>query len=69
MNDVVSEHVLFLGSCSMCVFDMTGGHWISIYVDDDGHYGEYFDSMGLASTRLSERYNNNNNTKIYNAHM
>jgi len=47
----------------MCMFaskgiDMTGGHWISIHVDDDGHYGEYFDSMGLAPTRLFERYMN-----------
>ena len=35
---------------------MTAGHWIAIYVDDDGHYSEYFDSMGLAPTRLFERY-------------
>jgi len=38
--------------------DMTGGHWIAIYVDDDGHYDEYFDSMGLAPARLFERYMN-----------
>jgi len=37
---------------------MTAGHWIAIYVDDDGHYGEYFDSMWLAPTRLFERYKN-----------
>jgi len=57
MNDVVSEHVFFLGSCSMCMFaskgiDMTGGHWIAIYADDDGYYGEHFDSMGFAPTRV-----------------
>jgi len=37
---------------------MTAGHWIAIFVDDDGHYGEYFDSMGLALIRLFERYMN-----------
>jgi len=41
----------------MCMFaskgiDMTGGHWIAIYADDDGYYGEHFDSMGFAPTRV-----------------
>jgi len=37
---------------------MRGEHWIAIYVDDDEHCGEYFDSMGLAPTRPFERYVN-----------
>jgi len=28
---------------------MPGEHWIAIYVDDHGRYGEYFDSLGRAS--------------------
>ena len=27
-------------------------HWIAIYVDDDGHYGEYFDSLGRAPKKV-----------------
>ena len=37
---------------------MPGEHWIAIYVDDDGHYGEYFDSLGRAATRQFEHYMN-----------
>jgi len=37
---------------------MSGEHWIAIYVDDDGRYGENFDSLGRAPTRLFERYIN-----------
>ena len=25
-------------------------HWIAIYVDENGHYGEYFDSLGRVPT-------------------
>ena len=28
------------------------------YVDDDGRYGEYFDPLGRAPTRVFERYMN-----------
>ena len=37
---------------------MPGEHWVAIYVDDDRRYGEYFDSLGRAPTRLFERYMN-----------
>ena len=37
---------------------MPGEHWIAIYADDDGRYGEYFNSLGRAPTRLFERYMN-----------
>ena len=30
----------------------------SPYVDDDGHYGEYFDSLGRPPNRLFEHYMN-----------
>jgi len=33
-----------------------GEHWIVIYVDDDGRYGEYFDSFGRAPTGEFKRY-------------
>ena len=36
--------------------DESGEHWIAVYVDDDEHYGEYFDSLGRAPTRTFERY-------------
>jgi len=38
--------------------DMPGEHWIAISVDDDGRYGEYFDSFGRAPTEVFERYMN-----------
>jgi len=38
--------------------DMPGEHWIAIYVDDDGRYGEYFDPIGRAPTRVFEHYMN-----------
>ena len=34
---------------------MRGEHWIAIYVDDDGHYGECF---GRVPTRQFENYMN-----------
>jgi len=37
---------------------MPGEHWIAIYVYDDGHYGEYIDSLGRAPTRQFEHYMN-----------
>ena len=37
---------------------MPGEHWIAIYVDDDGRYGEYFDSLGRRPTAIFERYMN-----------
>jgi len=30
-------------------------HWIAIYVDENGHYGEYFDSLGRVPTHTFER--------------
>jgi len=30
--------------CNTDPCSMPGEHWIAIYVDDDGHHGEYFDS-------------------------
>jgi len=36
--------------------DESGEHWIAICVDDDGHYGEYFDSLGRAPNRTFEHY-------------
>ena len=44
--------------CNTNPSDMPGEHWIAIYVDDDGHYGEYFDSLGREPTRVFERYIN-----------
>jgi len=44
--------------CNTDPSDMPGEHWVAIYVDDDGRYGEYFDSLGRAPTRLFERYMN-----------
>jgi len=44
--------------CNTDPSDMSGEHWIAIYVDVDGHYGEYFDSLGRARNRLSEHYIN-----------
>ena len=38
--------------CNTDPSDMPREHWIAIYVDDDGHYGEYFDSLGRAPDRL-----------------
>ena len=38
--------------------DIFGEHWIAIYVNDDGHYGEYFDSFGRAACGVFERYMN-----------
>jgi len=43
--------------------DMSGEHWIIIYVDDDGHYEEYLHSLGhvlCGSTWLFERYVSDN---------
>ena len=39
----------------MYASDMRGEHWIAIYVDDDGHYGECF---GRVPTRQFENYMN-----------
>ena len=36
--------------CNTDPSDESGEHWIAIYVDDDGHYAEYFDSLGRART-------------------
>jgi len=36
--------------------DMPGEHWIAIYVDYGGRYGEYFDSLGRRPTDAFERY-------------
>ena len=44
--------------CNTDPSDMPGEHWIAIYVDDDGHYGEYFDSLGRAPNRLFKHYMN-----------
>ena len=44
--------------CNTDPSNMPGEHWIAIYVDDDGHYGEYFDSLARAPSRLFERYMN-----------
>ena len=44
--------------CNTDQSDMPGEHWIAIYVDDDGRYGEYFDPLGRAPTRIFERYMN-----------
>ena len=44
--------------CNTDPSDMPGAHWIAIYVDDDGHYGEYFDSLGREPARVFERYMN-----------
>ena len=30
-------------------------HWIAIYVDENGHYGEHFDSLGRVPTHTFER--------------
>jgi len=42
--------------CNTDPSDESGEHWIAIYVDDGGHCGEYFDSLGRAPTRAFERY-------------
>ena len=42
--------------------DMPGEHWVAIYVDDDGRYGEYFDSLGRRPTATFERYMNKHQT-------
>jgi len=53
--------------CNTDPSDMPGEHWIAIYVDDDGRYGEYFDPLGRAPTRVFERYMNEHCYKwIYN---
>jgi len=53
--------------CNTDPFDESGKHWIDIYVDDDEHYGEYFDSLGRAPTRSFKRYINGHCRKwIYN---
>ena len=44
--------------CNTDPSDMPVEHWIAIYVDDDGRYGEYFDPIGRASTRVFEHYMN-----------
>jgi len=44
--------------CNTDPSTMPGEHWIAIYVDDDGHYGEYFDSLGRAHTQQFEHYMN-----------
>jgi len=44
--------------CNTDPSDASGKHWIAIYVDDDGHYGEYFDSLGRAPSDTFERYMN-----------
>jgi len=38
--------------------DMPDQHWVVIYVDEDGHHGEYFDSLGRRPDRVFERYMN-----------
>ena len=46
---------------SVCNTDpsiVLGKHWIAIYVDDGGDYGEYFHSLGRAPTRQFEHYMN-----------
>jgi len=37
-----------------------GEHWIAIYVDADGRYGEFFDPLGRAPCLAFERYMNEN---------
>jgi len=49
---------LLVCMCNTDPSDMSGEHLVAIYVDDDGHYGEYFDSIGRAPNRLSEHYIN-----------
>ena len=51
--------------CNTDPSDESGKHWIAIYVNDDGHYGEYFDSLGRAPTRTFERYMNEHLSLIH----
>jgi len=44
--------------CNTDPSTMPGKNWIAIYVDDDGHYGEYFDYIGRAPTPEFELYMN-----------
>jgi len=44
--------------CNTDKSDEPGEHWIAIYVDDDGRYGEYFDPLGSAPISVLERYMN-----------
>ena len=44
--------------CNTDKSDEPGEHWIAIYVDDDGRYGEYFDPLGRAPISVFERYVN-----------
>jgi len=44
--------------CNTDKSDKPGEHWIAIYVDDDGRYGEYFDPLGRAPISVFERYMN-----------
>jgi len=40
--------------CNTDQSNRPGEHWIAIYVDDDGRYGEYFDPLGRAPTHIFE---------------
>ena len=42
--------------CNTDPSDESGEYWTAIYVDDDGHCGEYVDSLGHAPTHTFERY-------------
>jgi len=44
--------------CNTNKSDEPGDHWIAIYVDDDGRYGEYFDPLGRAPISVFECYMN-----------
>lgn len=35
-----------------------GEHWVCMYIDDSGRYGEYFDSLGLPPDENFETYLN-----------
>ena len=35
-----------------------GEHWVAMYVDDDGNYAEYFDSLGRIPSSIFESYIN-----------
>ena len=42
--------------CNTDPFHRAGEHWVAMYVDDEGQFGEYFDSFGRPQHVAFRRY-------------
>ena len=59
-SDTLPKKCRGLLVCNTDPHDRSGEHWIAIYVDDDGRFGEFFDSFGRPPRDLFADYMNVN---------